>query len=71
MDKAGQNLRIFYPNLIQVTCLALGLNRLAEEIRKKVPMVNELISNMKKVFLKALSRMQHYKQQLPNIPLPP
>lgn len=71
MIKAGHNLKIFYPNLIHVTCLAHALNRVAEEIRKHFPLVNSLISNMKKIFLKAPTRVQFYKERLPNTPLPP
>lgn len=71
MIKAGQNLKIFYPNLIHVTCLAHALNRVAEEIRNHFPLVNSLISNMKKIFLKAPLRIQFYKEKLPNTPLPP
>jgi hypothetical protein len=48
MIKAGANLNIFYKNLIHVTCLAHGINRVAEEIRCQFPLVNSLISNVKK-----------------------
>jgi hypothetical protein len=71
MVKAGQNLKIFFPDLIHVTCVAHGLNRVAEEIRKKFPLVNTMISSVKKVFLKSPIRIQLYKEMLPNIPLPP
>jgi len=71
MIKAGQNLKIFYENLIHVTCLAHGLNRVAEEITKQFPLINDLIKNVKKIFLKAPLRVQFYKEQLPNTPLPP
>lgn len=48
MLKVGQNLKIFYENLIHVTCLAHGLNRVAETIRASFPLVNDLIANVKK-----------------------
>lgn len=70
MVKAGQNLKIFYENLIHVTCLAHGLNR-AEEIRSQFPLIYDLIKNAEKIFLKAPLRVQFYKEQLPNTPLPP
>ncbi|KAF5287137.1 hypothetical protein FQR65_LT12323 [Abscondita terminalis] len=70
MVKAAQNLRIFYPNLIHNTCLAHGINRVAEEIRNQFPLVNELINNVKKVFVKAPLRVQFYRETLPNTPLP-
>ncbi|XP_029679637.1 uncharacterized protein LOC115245458 [Formica exsecta] len=71
MIKAGQNLKIFYENLIHVSCLAHDLNRVAEEIRNQFPLINDLIKNVKKTFLKASLRVQLYKEQLPNTPLPP
>lgn len=71
MIKAGQNLKIFYENLIHVTCLAHGLNRVAETIRVSFPLVNDLISNVKKIFIKAPLRVQFYKANLPGVPLPP
>lgn len=71
MVKAGQALQVFYPNSIHVTCLAHGLHRLAEEIRKDFSNVNDLISSTKKVFLKVPSRIQAYREQLPTLPLPP
>lgn len=70
MVKAGQSLQTFYP-LLHITCLAHGLHRLAEEIRQNYGNVNKLISSTKKVFLKAPSRVQAYKEQLPNLALPP
>ena len=71
MVKAAQNLKIFYSNLIHVTCLAHGLNLVAEEIRRNFPHVNDLINNVKKVFIKSPVRVQLYKERLGNIPLPP
>nr|CAH7714811.1 unnamed protein product [Callosobruchus chinensis] len=71
MVKAGQALKVFYPKLLHITCLAHGLHRVAEEIRKKFVIVNKLISSTKKVFLKAPSRVQAYKERLPNLALPP
>lgn len=71
MLKAGQNLKIFYENLLHVTCLAHGINRVAEYIRSEFPLVNDLISNVKKVFLKAPLRIQFYREKLPGVPLPP
>lgn len=71
MCKASVNLKIFFPNLIHTTCLAHGINRVAEEIRNQFPLVNELISNVKKFFLKAPLRIQLYKESFPGLPLPP
>ncbi|KAE9534788.1 hypothetical protein AGLY_008080 [Aphis glycines] len=70
MVKAARSLDIFYTNMIHLTCLAHGLHRIAEEIRKHFPKVDNLISNGKKIFLKALSRVLFFKTELPDIPLP-
>ncbi|XP_060837117.1 uncharacterized protein LOC132919483 [Rhopalosiphum padi] len=71
MVKTGQSLKVFYPNLIHVTCAAHMLNRVAEKVREMYPDVNSLINNIKKVFLKAPYHVQVYKELLPDIPLPP
>jgi len=41
MVKTASNLKVFYPNLIHCTCLAHGLNRVAETIRLQFPLVND------------------------------
>jgi hypothetical protein len=64
-------LEVFYPNLIYFTCLAHGLQCVAEEVRAKFPQVNKLILMTKKVFLKAPHRVQSYKQHLPDMALSP
>jgi hypothetical protein len=56
---------------IHVTCLGHGLNREAENMRNQFPIVNDLISNVKKVFLKSSLRVQFYEEQLSNVALPP
>lgn len=57
--------------MVHVTCLAHALHRVAEEIRNQFPEVDELISCVKKVFLKAPSRVVHFKSVAPEVPLPP
>jgi hypothetical protein len=47
-----------------------GLNRDAENMRNSFPIVNDLISNVKKVFLKASLKIQFYEEQLSNVALP-
>lgn len=71
MLKAGENLKIFFPNMLHLTCYAHGLNRVAETIRQSFPLVNNLISSVKKVFLKAPLRIQQYRLKLGDVPLPP
>lgn len=70
MLKAGRNLKVFYPNMVHLTCLAHGLNRVAESIRMAFPEVNSFISSVKKIFLKAPYRVAIYKNVL-GIELPP
>jgi hypothetical protein len=70
MLKAGRALHVQYPKMIHVTCVAHGLHRVAEEIRAKFVDVDHVISNVKKVFLKAPYRIQAFKEKL-SIPLPP
>jgi hypothetical protein len=48
MPKATTALKVFYPNLINFTCLAHGLQHVAEEVRTKFLHVNKLISMTKK-----------------------
>jgi hypothetical protein len=71
MVKTYSNLKIFYENLTHCTCLAHGLNRVAETIRMQFPLVNTLISAGKKIFLKAPLRVQIFRENMPNVPLPP
>jgi hypothetical protein len=40
-------------------------------IRLELPVVNSLVTNIKKVFIKAPLRVQVYREKLPGIPLPP
>ncbi|KAL4084079.1 hypothetical protein QTP88_029395 [Uroleucon formosanum] len=71
MVKSGEALKVFYPKLIHVTCMAHGLHRVAEAIREKYQNVDRLISNSKKIFLKAPSRVNTFKDMYPNLSLPP
>ena len=54
MVKAGQNIKIFYSELIHVTFLAHGVKKIAEEFKKSFPLINELSFNIKKFFSKHL-----------------
>lgn len=70
MLKAGQILSQKYTKMIHFTCAAHALNRVAEKIRESFPLVNTFISNVKKVFIKAPTRRDVFKEALPDIPLP-
>lgn len=71
MVKAGTNLKILYPDLMHVTCLAHGLHRVAESVRDKFKNVDKLLAAVKGVFKKATSRKRKYKEAFPELPLPP
>jgi len=71
MIKAGKAIQNLYTKIIHVTCLAHGLHRVAEEIRNQYKNVDQLVSNVKKTFLKAPSRIQTLKSVASDIPLPP
>ena len=43
MVKAGKALQVFHPKMIHVTCLAHGLNRVAETVRGHYTDVDTLI----------------------------
>nr|CAD7414702.1 unnamed protein product [Timema cristinae] len=71
MLKVAASLKVLYTKLIHVTCLARAVHRVSEDIRSCFPNVNAIISTIKKVFLKAPSRIFSFKAALPNTPLPP
>lgn len=71
MVKAGKTIKVLYPKLEHITCLAHALHRVAEEVRVQFPEVNNLISTIKKVFLKSPYRVQIFKNIAPGISLPP
>uniref|UniRef100_A0A0K2ULW2 Putative LOC100902024 [Metaseiulus occidentalis] n=1 Tax=Lepeophtheirus salmonis TaxID=72036 RepID=A0A0K2ULW2_LEPSM len=54
--EAGEDLRTNFPELIHITCDLHGLHRDADMVRQKFPLTNELISNVKKMFLNSARR---------------
>ena len=57
--------------MIHVTCFALALHGVAEEVRGSYPEVEKLTANGKKIFIKSPLRMQKFKEEAPTLPLPP
>ena len=53
-----------------VTCLAQALHRVAE-VRGSYPLVDKLIANGKKIFIKSPLRVQKFKEEAPTLPFPP
>ena len=70
MVKAAKSISDFYPKCIHVTCMAHSLNRLAEKIQDNNKLVNDLISQVKKIYVKAPERRRVF-QEICSIPLPP
>lgn len=52
MLSAMKSLQVLFPKMLHVTCFAHGLHRLAEFIRYQFPDVNDLISNVKSIYVK-------------------
>jgi hypothetical protein len=71
MVKVARGLQVLYPKMVHLTCLAHRLHRVAGMIRGTYPDVDKLISNAKKMFVKALLRVQKFKQDTPSMSLPP
>lgn len=51
MKAMVRGISVLFPKMLHITCLAHGLQRVAEVIRSKFPVVNSLISSTKIVFL--------------------
>lgn len=49
-----KSLKLLYPKMIHVTCLAHGIHRVADFVKDQFKVVNDLISNMKKIFRKVI-----------------
>lgn len=71
MVKAAGGLQVLYSKMLHVTCLAHALHRVAEEVRACNKNIDSLIANTKRVFAKAPTRINVFKEKLPNVPLPP
>jgi hypothetical protein len=50
-------LKVFHLHLIHMMCLAFAMNRLAEQIRNKLPKLTNLISDIKELSCKAPSNI--------------
>ncbi|XP_003739588.2 uncharacterized protein LOC100904791 [Galendromus occidentalis] len=70
MGRAAASLKVLFPRMIHVTCLAHGLHRVSEEIRGLFPKVDQLIASMKMVLLKSPSRISLFREEV-ELPLPP
>jgi hypothetical protein len=71
MVKAFMGVQVLYPRMVHLTCLAHALHRVAEEIREHYSDVDKLVSDIKKMFVKAPLRVQKFKKDAPSMSLPP
>jgi hypothetical protein len=71
MVKATKGVQVLYTRMVHLTCLAHALHRVAKEIRDNYRDVDKLISDVKKMFVKAPVRVQKFKQDTPLLTLPP
>jgi hypothetical protein len=69
--KVSNSLKALYSKMVHVICFAHAYHRVAETISGKFNNVDRLVSNVKKVFLKAPSRLEIFKTEASGIPLPP
>jgi hypothetical protein len=71
MVKSGKSIQAPYSKMVHVTCIVHGFHRVAEEVCSYFNTVDQLISNVKKIFLIAPSRTRVFKNEAPNISMPP
>lgn len=71
MLKAMSGLQVLFPKMLHVTCLAHGLHRVAETIRSMYPLVDNLVSTGKNIFLKGPNRVQKFREIAGDLALPP
>jgi hypothetical protein len=62
---------MLYDKMVHLACLAQALQTVAEEIQESYSDDDKFISSFKKVFVKALLRVQQLKQEVPLLPFPP
>lgn len=70
MTKASASLKVLYPNLIHVICLAHTLHRVDEQIRENYEPVNKIVSCLKKIFFKTPMLVKVYNEMCLNLSLP-
>jgi len=72
MARAGKCIQVFCSKILHIKYFADALHRVTEKISKYLPKVDQLISNGKKIFLKASSktRVNNFKRIAPYLPLP-
>lgn len=70
MVKSAKSIKTLYSKMNHITCLALGLHRVAETVRNLNPKVDKIIANVKKLFNEAPTRVKIFKNMAQLLPLP-
>ncbi|XP_044012209.1 uncharacterized protein LOC122855112 [Aphidius gifuensis] len=71
MMRSGRLLAPDFPKMLHVRCLCHSLSLVAEWVRDEFDNANEVISETKKVFIKAPTRVRLFQQMAGGILLPP
>jgi hypothetical protein len=68
MVKSGKVIQALNSKMMHI--IVHGFHRVAKEVRSYFNTFDQLISSVKKVFLKAISRTRIFKNEAPDIPMP-
>ena len=71
MIKAANLLKALYSKMVHVTCLVHAHHRVVKKICGKFNNADGLVSNVKKVFLKAPARIELFQREAADTQLPP
>ncbi|CAH1099608.1 unnamed protein product [Psylliodes chrysocephalus] len=71
MLNSGRKIKAKCPQTLHVTCIVHGIHRIVEEVRNQFKDVDNFVDNVKKIFLKAASRVKIFKEMFLGVPLPP
>lgn len=71
MIKCEKSLHALYSKMVHVTCATHALHTVLEEVRNQFGTVDKIVANVKKIFKKAPSRIQIFKNYAPDILSPP
>lgn len=71
MVKAANSMKALYSKMVHVTCLVQAHHQVAEIIHEKYDKLDKLVINIKEMFLKSPSHVEIFKNESPNIPIPP
>ena len=64
-------MKILFPDLRHIGCVARNLHKVCEEMRNNTPIVDQFITNLEQTFKKYPSRITLFHDICPGIKLPP